>query len=87
MPSYANMLEACPVLYIKDIILIEIVFSDRMDLLNIFSTEVSIKNDLKVLFSYVSTEMIFTYVISECLTFTHSEYFVYVSVINAALSN
>jgi len=55
-----------------------------MDLLNIFSTEVSIKNDLKVLFSYVSTKMIFTYVISECLTFTHSEYFVYVFVINAA---
>jgi len=38
-------------LYVKDIILIEIVFSDCMDLLNNFSTEVSIKNDLKVLFS------------------------------------
>jgi len=55
-----------------------------MDLLNIFSTKVHVKNDLKVLFSYVSTEMIFTYVISECLTFTHSEYFVYVFVINGA---
>jgi len=55
-----------------------------MDLLNIFSTEVSIKNDLKVLFSYVSIEMIFTCVIAECLTFTHCEYFVYVFVINAA---
>jgi len=55
-----------------------------MDLFNIFSTEVNIKNDLKVLFSYVSIEMIFTYIIVQCLTFTHSEYFVYVFVINAA---